>query len=199
MTTVPILGRGNSKVGRVWTFSLPALVTCPGASPWCPTHCYALRLQRLRPQCHAAYLRNLDLTRNPRAFVRTMLKALPQDLECLRLHVSGDLYTRTYIEALHDICAARPCVQFWGYSRSWNVATLRPALERLRTLANVQLFASVDATMPVPPSNWRAAYVADDSRANGLPCRQQHGQETSCLACGYCFRRQEGDVVFQIH
>ena len=56
------LGNGNMKIGAVPTFSLPARLTCPGASPWCLSHCYALRVERLRPSCRMAYARNLLLT-----------------------------------------------------------------------------------------------------------------------------------------
>jgi len=56
------LGNGNTKIGAVPTFSLPARLTCPGASPWCLNHCYALRVERLWPSCRVAYARNLLLT-----------------------------------------------------------------------------------------------------------------------------------------
>ena len=45
---VPLcLSMGNTKVGRVWTFSLPSFVTCPGASAWCRQHCYAARFEQI--------------------------------------------------------------------------------------------------------------------------------------------------------
>ena len=51
------LGRGNSKVGNIPTFSLPSRLTCPGASAWCIEHCYARRFERLRPFCRSFVLR----------------------------------------------------------------------------------------------------------------------------------------------
>lgn len=200
MTAIPIsLSKANRKVGRVMSFSLPALVTCPGASLWCRKHCYALRMGAYRPNCRGAYDRNFSLTRDPERFVRTMLECLPADLAGMRIHVSGDFHSQAYLEAWWSVCAARAETLFWGYSRSWTVPHLLPALDRLRSLPNVQIFASLDATMPSPPEGWRVAFVESDVRAYGLPCRQQHGQEASCLACGHCFRRNRGHVVFNVH
>ena len=68
-----ISSEGNIKVGRVWTFSLPSFVTCPGASPWCRKHCYAWRFEKLRPNCRRGYIRNLALSLQPDRFVEHVL------------------------------------------------------------------------------------------------------------------------------
>jgi len=193
------LGRGNLKVGRIPTFSLPAKFTCPGASEWCLKHCYAYRYERRRPNCRDAYSRNLVLSWNPGDFVKVMLDALPPQLPCLRIHVSGDFYAVEYIEAWMKICAARPNTLFWAYTRSWMVPDLLPPLEELRTLKNVRLFASVDPTMPLPPNHWRMAFIATDKRAFGILCPEQLQKSPSCMRCGYCFRAERGNVVFQVH
>lgn len=197
---VPLcLGLGNDKVGRVWTFSLPSFVTCPGASSWCRQHCYAWRFERLRPYCHRAYLRNLTLSLDPERFVRHVLDSLPEDAPLVRVHVGGDLYCREYVQSWVTISQARPQTLLWLYTRSWSVTALRPALEQLRALDNVQAFASLDESMPPPPEGWRLAFIETDPRASGLPCRHQHGQVESCLECGYCFRPDGGNVVFKVH
>jgi hypothetical protein len=193
------LGRGNRKVGLAWTFSLPSRTTCPGASPWCLEHCYATRIERLRVHCRRAYLENLVLSIDADAFVASMLDALPEDAEVLRIHVGGDLHSATYIHSWVEICKARPGTQFWAYTRSWTVPELREPLEALRALPNVALFASVDATMPLPPEGWRRAFVADDPRAQGLACPQQQDRVESCMACRHCFPQGKGDVVFKVH
>ena len=193
------IAEGNRKVGRVWTFSLPSFVTCPGASPWCRKHCYAWRLERLRPLCRRAYVRNLALSLEPERFEAHVLQLLPEDTSLVRIHVGGDYYGPEYVEAWRRICEARPDKQFWSYTRSWSVATLRPSLEELRALHNLELFASLDPDMPMPSADWRAAFIAIDPRASGMPCRHQQGQVESCLECGYCFREREGNVVFKVH
>src|SRR5437870_1230248 len=70
---VVVLSRGNHKLGgsRIWGFGLPAGApnTCPGMSPVCQTHCYAVAFERYRPTASALYLRNLRLAHR-RDFVR---------------------------------------------------------------------------------------------------------------------------------
>ena len=197
---VPLcLPLGNSKVGRVWTFSLPSFVTCPGASAWCRQHCYAARLERLRPNCRLAYVRNLALSLEPDKFVTHVLNSLPEDAPLVRIHVGGDYYSEEYALSWSRICRARTSSQFWAYTRSWTATSLRPALEQLRALENLQVFASVDPEMQLPPNGWRVAFLDIDARASGMPCRQQQGQVESCLECGYCFRPNGGNVVFKVH
>ncbi len=127
------------------------------------------------------------------------LGSLPSDAQYVRIHVGGDLYSPEYIKAWMAICKARPDVRFWAYTRSWTVGWLCQKLEPLRRLSNMQLFASVDETMPMPPKGWRMAFIEGDSRATGLPCKEQHQQAVSCHACGYCFKPRKGHVVFKAH
>ncbi|MFC1735532.1 hypothetical protein ACFL1X_05405 [Candidatus Hydrogenedentota bacterium] len=193
------LGEGNAKVGNIFTFSLPSKKTCPGASEWCLKRCYAHRYEVRRPRCVRAYEDNLALADDTKRFINTMTGVLPRIMPAMRIHVSGDFHTAAYIKAWQSICQAYLQTRFWAYTRSWAVDELLPALEELRRLPNVQLFASLDPDMPHPPKDWRAAYVKTDKRAKGNPCSQQAGTKTSCLECGYCFRKKTGDVVFKVH
>jgi len=190
---------GNKKVGRVWTFSLPSLLTCPGASAWCREHCYARRMEKFRPNCRQAYLRNFMIAENSRQFVQHALQSLPEDAPLVRIHVGGDFYSQDYIGEWEAICKARPDVKFWAYTRSWNIPSLSSTLEELREQPNIQLFASTDYTMPLPPEGWRVAFIENDPRANGMPCKEQQEEAASCLTCGYCFRKKTGNVVLKIH
>ncbi len=193
------IGVGNGKVGDAYTFSLPSHVTCPGASPWCLKYCYAHRYERRRPICRRAYQKNLALAKQHGEFVRIMTGVLPRILPCMRIHVAGDFFGSEYIKAWKRICSAFPQTRFWAYTRSWAVPHLLPALETLRACPNVELLASTDSTMPLPPKGWRVAFVQSDPRASGLSCKEQSQQEASCLACGYCFRQSTGNVVFRDH
>lgn len=193
------LGEGNMKVGEVLSFSLPSRLSCPGASRWCLEHCYARRLERIRPTCRRAYRDNLVEATDTDAFAEKLSAILPRILLQLRLHVSGDFFSVEYIEAWRRICQSLPETRFWAYTRSWNVPALQEALRALRDLDNVQLFASTDPTMPLPGKDWRRAFLASDPRARGLLCRAQTEDQTVCLDCGYCFRRSRGDVVFREH
>jgi len=117
----------------------------------------------------------------------------------MRIHVSGDFYCRAYSEVWKTICETFPQTKFWAYTRSWLVRDLVRPLEQLRALPNVELIGSTDPTMPLPPEGWRVAFIQTDPRANGTRCNQQHGVADSCLDCGYCFRQDNGNVVFRVH
>jgi hypothetical protein len=197
--TTLCLGQGNRKVGRILTFSLPSLVTCPGASAWCREHCYARRIERLRPNCRRAYTRNLKLSLDSDQFITSLLFSLPATTRALRIHVGGDFYSREYCEAWYRICQLRPRTRFYAYTRSWTLPKLSESLDELKSLANTSIFASTDPGMPLPPLHWRMAFVQNDPRANGLPCPHQQGEVHSCLDCGYCFNGEGGNVVFKIH
>ena len=193
------LGEGNTKVGEVFTFSLPSKTTCPGASSWCLKHCYAHRYEQIRPTCRNAYEANLDLANDPMEFERTMIGILPRIMEAFRIHVSGDFHVSTYIQSWWRICQAFPQTEFWTYTRSWSVEELREPLERLRRLENVEVFASVDPSMPLPPDGWRVAFLDTDPRASGFRCRAQTDERDSCLDCRCCFRGRKGNVIFKVH
>jgi hypothetical protein len=193
------IGRGNTKIGRALTFSLPSRLTCPGASPWCLRRCYAFRYERLRPFCLDAYGRNLSLSLDTDKFVQTMVAMLPRGLRAVRIHVSGDYYSAAYSAAWIRICQARPDSLFWSYTRAWSVPAILPSIEALRSLTNVRLFASCDVTMPLPPAGWRTAFIEEDPRAQGMLCKKQQGHVESCLTCGYCLFSDTGHVVFKVH
>lgn len=195
----PRIGAGNIKLGPIPNFSLPSGITCPGASEWCRKHCYAARFERIRPNCGRAYSQNLLLSWDPPRFVREMLDWLHPRQRYLRIHVSGDFHSVAYIEAWVRIARRRRRTQFWAYTRSWTDPELRVALESLRALPNVHLFASLDPGMPDPPQGWRVAYLDIDSRATGVACLHQTGKARSCFECGYCFRPGSGHVIFSVH
>lgn len=117
-------GEGNIKLGKIFTFSLPSQVTCPGVSPWCKKVCNAHRFERLRPTCRNAYKRNLLIAKNQKLFTKTAIGILPRILTCMRIHVSGDFWSPEYIESWIQICSAFPQTKFWAYTRSWVVPEL---------------------------------------------------------------------------
>jgi hypothetical protein len=195
---------GNGKVGKhVSIVNRQAGTTCPGKSPWC-IHCYAEHGNFKRFGLQAKFgAKILELPVNIR--------------ELFRWHVSGDFDTIAYINMAIDYMMAHPCTKFWAYTRSWDVPELLPALETMRALPNMQLFASVDETMVEPPTGWRVAFLETDNRFSGVTCLEQACSKTcppdcdgkpknghvaimpDCEACTYCFRKPKGNVRFLLH
>jgi len=177
---------GNQKLGRqVSITSRQAGTTCPGASTECKTFCYAKKGMFLRFGLQKKYG---ESTINIPKKIRPMF----------RFNVSGDFDTIESIDWAVDLVNKYPNTKFWAYTRSWNTP-LKDKLEELRALPNMQLFASVDATMPTPPKNWRIAYVETDARFTGMECLEQNGKMPDCQSCGYCFNKPKGNVKFKMH
>lgn len=166
-------GRGNLKLGPgVYTYSrlpgrpeAPALGgtsgevggTCPGASNECLAICYAARPVAEHGVVAAMWRENSYASDVPE---------LPDDAKLLRLHVSGDFDSYDYIVNWITRMVERPDVTMWVYTRSWRMPHLLPALEVLRALPNVQMFASMDGSVPeIPPEGWRRAWIDGDPRA----------------------------------
>lgn len=194
---MPELSKGNTKTGReVLTYSRAPVATCPGASDWCKAECYAQSPFRRYENTHEQWTRNAETWGVP------SLPAPRKDgrQRLVRIHVSGDFDRAEYIHAWRFLLQSRPDVLAWAYTRSWRVPRLLPALEKLRALPNVQLFASVDMTIDQsPPPGWRVAFIRGDDRYKGPTCMEQLGSKPSCAECGYCFRGRKGNIAFKQH
>jgi hypothetical protein len=216
-------GMGNLKIGvGVHTYSrVPGrgsfIGTCPGSTPECEDICYAKRVTQEAGPVYWQWVKNSETEGVP--------TELPPNCRLLRLHIGGDFTTVEYIDGWTRLISLYPEVKAWAYTRSWRVPDLLPALERLRALPNVQLFASMDASTPeLPPEGWRRAWIDGDPRA-GIPllmrahgaeaisqhntvtfdgrrsyvCPEETHRKANCESCGYCFRGQRNDVTFLRH
>ena len=122
-----LLQQGNAKLGEgIYTFSLPAITTCPGASPVCRKECYALRgrFHFLR----RAYRRYLAASREEGFPARMIGEIRRRWAGCVRIHVSGDFYSAEYVRKCVAIAQACPGTRFFAYTRSWRVADIAEAL-----------------------------------------------------------------------
>jgi hypothetical protein len=164
---------GNTKLGpRVWTWSLPAVATCPGASEGCLAVCYARKGRYVFKNVKEAYTANWKSAEEP-AFAPWMLATLRANcVDVLRVHASGDLYSNDYIQNWITIANKSVRTEFYAYTRSWQVPELRAAIRRLGRLENFTLFLSTDRTMPKPP-RWKGIPIcylsADDSDQPRMP------------------------------
>lgn len=129
----------NSKIKDTDTtafliFSLPAVMTCPGANTGCLSACYARRDERF-PSVRAYRLANLISSRRA-DFVATMTDAITAAIYTkrgalrrrfigkrivFRLHESGDFYSVAYMLAWYEIARAFPFIQFFTYTKSFEI------------------------------------------------------------------------------
>ncbi len=165
-----LLTRGNSKLGEaIFGFSLPAVTTCPGRSGVCESNCYARRGRFVTDATRSRMEENLGAS-GRRGFVARMVAEIRRrGVHVLRIHVSGDFYSAEYTEAWSRIARMTPRTRHYCYSRSWRVASIRPALIDLGREPNVRMWWSVDRETRLPgdllPIGVNVAWLDDGQEA----------------------------------
>lgn len=204
------LTRGNRKLGAsVYHFDLPAgpQASCPGASTYCASICYARHGHYLFGSVQAKYAANMAAWREHPAELERELGAELDALAAgtvIRLHTSGDFMSVAYVRMWARLATSHPSLTFYAYTRSWNVRRLLAALETLRQLANFTVWASTDSTMPAPPSGWPTTRIVDTfADAPGIAhCPEQTGKRASCADCGLCWNvnlQPNARLAFKLH
>jgi hypothetical protein len=149
-----------------------------------------------------AYAGNLDsiLAEDWQAVViRKLAKTQPVKF---RIHVAGDFFSPSYVQAWTKIAGMFPKTNFLAYTRSWRIPRLRRELESLRAMSNVQLFASRDVEAHNAPSTWRRVHMGRptyQTQGKTILCPGYGPTEPQCDKCGLCFRPGKVEVYFPIH
>lgn len=217
-----MLTLGNHKLGthQIWSFSLPSGTnsTCPGMTPTCGNHCYAVAMARYRPAAANAYRRNLASARRHDFVQRVRAFLLLHDVRVVRVHVGGDFFSARYARKWLRIMRRSPRTRFYFYTRSWRVPAIKAVIDRMATLANSRVWYSTDRDTGVPadiPARVRVAWLMSDAtdlppsgtnlvfrvrRLHRLPvpsmlapvCPTEDGQtravRVTCEMCGLCWR-----------
>lgn len=160
-----LLSKPNIKVGKnVRGFSIPADVTCPGATELCRQHCYAKHRRFANNIVSSANEKRLSRAES-REFAREMIETINRlrRRSLVRIHVSGDFYSAAYVRKWIAIIKACPETRFWAYTRSWRLPRLRKALRELAELPNMSLWWSTDRETHREsgrPPRWKNVRVA---------------------------------------
>jgi hypothetical protein len=214
-SSTPLLQHGNSKLGRaIHVWSIPAVDTCPGSTAVCRKLCYALRHRFRFASVRKRLAWNRRQCDRPDFVERMISEIRSSGVLVLRVHVAGDFYDAAYVRKWMAIVKRLPRVRFYGYTRSWRIASIAPALEELAACSAMRLWYSVDDESGIPsrvPSRVRLAYLQTTSvpppagmdlvfRPHSLrtlpelPIVCDHettsGRQlgVTCGSCGRCFR-----------
>jgi hypothetical protein len=162
-----LLIQGNEKLSQaIQHWDLPAGLTCPGKTDVCNDRCYAQRSRYNFPQvkerlkwCHTmskrsdfAKLMVQEIRRKGAAFI-------------VRVHCSGDFYDAAYVQKWIEVMRACPHTRFYGYTRSYRVPSILPALAEMAELDNMRLWFSADCESGYPtdlPPNVSVAWMQVD-------------------------------------
>ncbi len=180
-----MLSLGNAKLGAIANFSLPPGRTCPGMTEFCHRYCYGAR-NWYKSGRMASILRRNEVASERLDFIAKMIYEITASKsKVVRLHVTGDFYSKDYISKWIEIVCKLPSITFYGYTRSWRVDELIAPLAVLSTLRNVSLRASVDFTMDeIVPDRWPIFSVVV---GQGLHCPHDLGKLAHCIDCRKCW------------
>lgn len=160
-----MLSKGNTKLGKMLNWSIPAIKTCPGRSKLCESLCYAASGFYKMANVQKSQADNLKKTRKA-SFVKDMIKEITKHKsgEVIRLHCAGDLYSAEYADKWLEIVKACPDKVFYLYTRSWREEDILPKILELAELPNIQVWYSVDKETGAAPKHARIkqAYLAVD-------------------------------------
>ena len=211
------LEQGNSKTGnggklfsKVFVWNLPPVITCPGISEWCKCHCYNAD-DRYDKFPLNKWCENLWWILNKSDALKEKINS--QLLECqasktaVRIHSSGDFFSKEYIIFWGDIIRRNPDVYFWSYTRSWAVEELVEDIRKLNEIDNINLILSWDETMKQPLEGFAKSivYSSNDEigdaikKKDGLVCPEQYNMVPSCADCGICINILSGNIYFVLH
>lgn len=112
-----------------YIFNLPAVITCPGATPDCIKYCYARKAEKMYPSANKRRAINF-ITAVQAEFAERMIYTLYVELYAaekrgarlnVRIHESGDFFSREYLEKWLTVAAElNTVVSFWNYTKSFD-------------------------------------------------------------------------------
>lgn len=187
----------NGQTAMVW--NLPPVITCPGADE-CKNYCYnadtridVFPIERWCCNLYWVIEKKEELILRLNEQIKKTMNPI------IRLHSSGDFFSNEYIELWERVITQNPLALFWGYTRSWRIPELLERLEKLRTIPNIQLIASLEGD-DKPPRGWRFCIVGDEPcRKDMFNCPEQYINGPNCLDCGICFHNVKNNVYFVKH
>lgn len=102
---------------KVYNFGIPAQDTCLWAGD-CKKFCYASKGAYIWSNVKPAFQRRLDATKQDN-FPQVMIAEITKrKVEVVRIHDSGDFYSREYLHKWFKVMESMPHVRFYAYSKS---------------------------------------------------------------------------------
>jgi DNA repair photolyase len=189
-----LLVKGNSKV-KALIFNLPAIITCKPIELECHKYCYARKAERRFPNVVKARQRNFRASLKT-DFVNRMVKELKnKGPKVVRIHSSGDYYSRKYINKWYTIAACCPEVVFFSYTKRDDLFRklihLKP--NNFRVIWSID---GIDKQIKVPFTGFDSIAAVTSNKTNCL--NQTKGLK--CISqCKRCLDNRTKVIFFKKH
>ncbi len=181
------------KVGKIASFSLTPIVTCPNHK-WCSAKCYALKAYRAYPNTKAAYDRNTDMAQNNlpelKAQLKTFLTAYKRNY--FRLHVSGDFFSQAYLDMWIEVIEEYPDINFLAFTKAFT-------LNYSEKPDNLEILFSTFDTMPSRTDDKLTAKYGFQVALAGKNNPGYHECPGSCETCKTCWHASEENTNIFFH
>ena len=195
------------------TFGLPAgrAFSCPSATDFCSTICYAGKLEKVYKGVSNILMRNFEALKGLSLYgMADLISDMISDFraDCVkrdapmlfRIHWDGDFFSPVYVAAWARVIAANPDIQFWVYTR---VATAALFLHA-RKFDNLALYFSadpdnIDVARMLESKGINIAYVAKtfaegkEAFPTATRCPENNkaialisDKGSACVRCGLC-------------
>ena len=122
------------KKTEVVAFDLPAGWTCPAAklckstvnrengkrSDFGQFVCYATKAESVYPNVRLVRWHNFDTLKNAGSvekMAEVILASIPKSVKIIRIHSSGDFFSKTYFQAWMKVAEIRTDILFFGYTK----------------------------------------------------------------------------------
>lgn len=209
---------GNPSIAN--SFGLPAgkAYSCPGATKFCESICYAGKLEKIYKGVKTVLLHNWELLygagySDTVALLDSMITEFESECDrkdapkLFRIHWDGDFFSDQYTKAWAETIQNHPNTRFWVYTRVYTAAAM------LQGLDNLSLYFSADkdnltTARAAQDIGIKIAYVGrtfaegkevfvrstkcpENNKA--LPLISERG--SACVACGLCIDERK-NVLF---
>lgn len=147
-----MLQPGNTKLGKgIYSWSIPAVFTCPGKSSLCSNLCYAKDGFFRYANVKESHKKNFKASRSKK-FAAAMTAAIRRrKARVVRIHVAGDFYSAAYAGKWLEVIRACPDTVFVLYTRSWRKKPILAVIGKIARQPNARVWLSCDREMGPPP------------------------------------------------
>lgn len=210
------------------SWSLPALLTCPGSSESYKN--YSGQLQdwqnafdsdaKLVPSCQGCYATTGNyLYKNVKAvrehnmqdwqkpdWASKMVATIKHE-KYFRFFDSGDVYCVELAEKILEVCKRCPDTKFWIPSLAWQIVEIENVLLDINALPNVVVRGSTGKVISSKneikyshyPSSYVVANAEDVKGSRGLVVCRSFERSGKCGSCRACWNIKVGTVLYPAH
>lgn len=188
---------GNTKIGKIWNFSLPPIKACPAGVPCGSTKkCYALKAYRQYENVREAWDKNLQLLTAEAG--HSMLFGAAWELlykyqpKYFRIHVAGDFINQRNVHTWFDLANCFPRTKFRAFTKMYD-------LDYSRRPSNLSIGFSMWPGYGTPKRGIPSAWLYDKDNVDTRIPKGTFKCPGSCVRCHFCFQNNGKDVVFVKH